>query len=277
MPTPSSWTNALFQAINFVGNRIPKGLQRRLSDAPGTLSLLERLGGRRRARAVSPEGMILIYSPLFHANLFRNGALDTYEPDLRHALNATVRAGMVAYDIGANVGAYTLLMAHLVGPRGRVYAFEPDPLNYSFLSETVAANSLPHVTALDYAIAESTGTARFDRRGGAFSGRLSADGARYSRTRNTLMVNTASLDDLIAAGQLPPPNVVKIDVEGNETLVIRGMRHTLSNYRPILACEIHTSLGVSAAEVEAELRLAQYEWKDVGIRQRERQILAMPC
>lgn len=271
-----SWRNSLLQAVNFVGNALPKGLQRRLSDAPGMLALLERLGGQRRAQATSPEGTTLVYSPLFHAHLFSNGTLETYEPELRNALSATVRTGMVAYDIGANVGAFTLQLAHLVGPGGHVFAFEPDPLNYSFLKETVTANLLSQVTVVNYAIADATGAAQFDRRGGGFSGRLSTNDARYTRTRNAIMVHSASLDDLIAAGQILPPNVVKIDVEGNEALVLRGMRHTLSAYKPIVACEIHTSLGDRSTEVEAELSLARYQWKDLGTSGRERQILARP-
>jgi FkbM family methyltransferase len=262
--------------INRLGNALPKWLQRSLSDSRITLPLLERIGREQRAQATSPEATTLVYSPLFHEYLFRDGGLETYEPQLRNAFAAVGRPGMVAYDIGANVGTFTLQLAQLVGPTGHVYSFEPDPSNFAFLQDTVRTNNLSHVTPINSAIAAESGRATFDRRGGAFSGRLVAGNTTYHRTQNTISVLVASIDDLVRGGNIRPPDIVKIDVEGNEALVLRGMRHTLLANRPVVACEIHTYLGDAAAEVEAELRRAGYQWRELGTARRERQILATP-
>jgi FkbM family methyltransferase len=260
--------------LNRLGNAMPKGIQRRIADTPGVLNFFRRLTRNRRVSVRTPEGYTLIYNPLFHALLNRDGGLAGYEPELRASLASIVRPGMVAYDIGANVGAFTLQLAYLVGESGKVIAFEPDPANFDCLVASLDKSGLHWVTPMRCAIAEASGTARFDQRGGAFSGRLVTANAAYAPTNNIMDVTTWSVDDLVRSSTLPAPDVVKLDVEGNEALVIRGMRQVMTQYSPILFCELHSHLGDSVSSVEALLKEFGYAWHDLGTTSRERQIVA---
>ena len=152
---------------------------------------------------------------------------------MQEALRRHVAPGDVVYDVGANVGFFSLLAAHL---GARVQAFEPLP-------ETAAARAGPPSSTA------STYRARGRRR--ARSGRAtpscSVDEGSRGRTSPTvaatrgpsaqLDVRTVALDDLRAT--LPPPALVKVDVEGSEVDVLRGMAALLHDARPMLVVELH--------------------------------------
>ena len=72
----------------------------------------------------------------------RRYALGTYEPEVTALILSMLKNGKTALDIGANIGYFTLLMAHLVGLKGRVIAFEPFPLVYNLLQENLCLNNL---------------------------------------------------------------------------------------------------------------------------------------
>ncbi len=120
----------------------------------------------------------------------------------------------MVYDIGANVGFYTLLASALAGPRGRVVAFEPLPRNLEFLRAHVAMNGMTNVVIRSVALADHPGTRPFDDTPGPSEAHLAA--------RGSLTVECATLDALVAKGEIPPPDVIKMDVEGAELLVLRG-------------------------------------------------------
>src|ERR1700722_172759 len=82
------------------------------------------------------------------------------EPEVQRALQDFVEPGQVVYDVGANIGFFTLLLARLVGPRGRVFAFEPMPENAAALRHIVALNGLDNVTVVEKAMSSESGTAQ---------------------------------------------------------------------------------------------------------------------
>src|ERR1035441_6724268 len=73
---------------------------------------------------------------------------DQYEPETKALLGSLIRPGMTVFDIGAHVGHYTLLAARIVGPTGRVYAFEPEPENFALLKRNVELNGYKNVTCV---------------------------------------------------------------------------------------------------------------------------------
>jgi len=238
----------ILKFLNRIARGLPRQVLRMIADCPGILWITEHLAANRSLEVESPEGYKLLLNPLFHASLSARSLYD-YEPDLRRAINKLTKPEMVAYDIGANVGIFTLLFARIVGPRGVVYAFEPEPNNWQYLKRSVSLNQLDHVLVNTRAIGDCTGTAVFDRRGGAFSGRLLGTDPKYRRSMNLLNIPTAAIDDLIKREGLKPPDIVKIDVEGNELMVLKGMAYTLATHRPVILCETHTHLGESAQGV----------------------------
>lgn len=148
--------------------------------------------------------------------------LGTYEHEQTDLIRRHVKPGMVAYDIGANAGYYTLLLSRLVGPSGRVYAFEPLPENLVNLTHHVSINGLANCKIVAAAVSDRTGMAGFRIAGSNSMGSLAEGDAQQLR------VPTISLDDLAANLGVPPPDFVKMDVEGAEGLVLSGASRLLA-------------------------------------------------
>lgn len=156
----------------------------------------------------------------------------TYEPRQCEAFQRLVRPGDVVFDVGAHVGFYTVLSSSLAGPGGRVYAFEPLPANLRYLRRHCALNRCTNVTIIEACIGDRAGTARFDDSHGTGVGHLAPGG--------TLEVQVRSLDELIASGEAPVPDVIKVDVEGAERLVLAGAESTLRQHHPVLILSVHS-------------------------------------
>ena len=147
-------------------------------------------------------------------------------------MRGEVRRGGVFYDIGANIGFYSLIASSIVGPTGRVLAFEPGNFNLPFLRENAA--QVGNVEVCDFAIGKSDGSMTFDRRGGAMSGRLLSDTVQAV---DPTAVKVRSIDSLVSAG-FPQPDVLKIDIEGGEIDALEGAVATLRR-RPVILLELH--------------------------------------
>lgn len=158
--------------------------------------------------------------------------LGTYERRKQRALIMHLEREMIAYDIGANAGFYSLLMARRVGTNGRVYAFEPDPANLNFLRRHLELNGVSNVGVRVEAVADFTGEARFATDRSGYQGRLDSTGA--------LRVPVVTLDRLLAVRQIEPADLVKIDVEGAELGVLRGAEKFLKRFRPVVFLATHS-------------------------------------
>lgn len=160
--------------------------------------------------------------------------LGSYERDKQELFLKTIKPGDRVYDIGANVGFYTLLAAQQAGSSGRVCAFEPFPRNLHYLREHVRMNDLKNVDVFDAAVSDRGGTARFQEGPGTSMGKIAdrpGDGS--------IEVRVVALDELASEGRIPPPTIVKIDVEGAEYGVLRGAETLLRNHRPVIFLATH--------------------------------------
>jgi FkbM family methyltransferase len=157
--------------------------------------------------------------------------LGTYECEKQHVLTRAVKAGAVFYDIGGHAGFFAMLASVLVGPRGHVVVFEPFPVNIHFLKEHVRINRCGNVRIIEAAVAERAGVQFFEKAKDTYTGCLSSGGA--------IKVNVVSLDDLVMAGEIKPPDYLKIDVEGAEFLVLSGARQILSKHHPMIFLSTH--------------------------------------
>lgn len=155
-----------------------------------------------------------------------------YDAESVQRMIETLSEGDVVYDIGAHIGYYTLAAARHVGSSGMVYAFEPLVLNQRFLAGHIQANALPNVRLIGACVGAVSGTARFDRGQGSGRGRLSDRGA--------LPVKVVTLDDLLQAGDIRPPKLLKIDVEGAEYDVLQGAGDLLQRHRPSIMVSVHS-------------------------------------
>jgi FkbM family methyltransferase len=150
----------------------------------------------------------------------------------------------VLYDVGAHIGLVTCVWAK---QGGRAIAFEPNPVNVDILQRVVELNGLPHVAVRRVALADSEGSAKFvvnqSSAGTASAGYLAGVGgdvAGLSRSNeNAFSVDVTSIDRLLERGEVPPPTVIKIDVEGAECAVVRGALAAIRTHRPTLIIEVH--------------------------------------
>lgn len=236
---------------------IPKSMRRALADTRFFHAILHRTVGNRFRFLTTAEGQQMAIHPIYHGQLLTLKSLVDYEPLEREVIGRLCRPGMTAYDVGANVGMFTCYMSHLVGKAGHVIAFEPESNNFNCLEVTIRHNGLSNVQLEKKAVGKATELAQFDRRGGAFSGRLATPG-KCRMTANQSTVEVVSLDDLVKLGT-PPPDLVKIDVEGNEVMVLEGMQSILQTHRPTVLCEIHTHLGDPSQAVIEILSRFDYE------------------
>lgn len=162
--------------------------------------------------------------------------LGIYESAKLRQICEHVRPGGVFYDIGAQAGYHALLAARLVGPEGRVYAFEPLPRNLEYLSRHLTVNGISNVEIVRAAVSSEGGECAFDPGPGFMAGHLSAAG--------TLRVPAVSMDSWIWSAQHPlPPSVLKIDVDGAELKVLQGAVRTIRQARPAILLDTHDFLG----------------------------------
>ncbi len=237
-------SNLFNTIINRIGNMLPKKIQRYIADSPGILKCFEKLSKNNSMEFITPEGDVLVMNSLFHYSMIQSGNLSDYEPEVRNAIVKLTKPGMVAYDVGANIGVFSFLFASIVGENGIVYSFEPEENNYSCFEKSLEKYNKKNIVLNKTAVGKSIGTAKFDRLGGAFSGRIIADGS-YAVTKNIKKVETINIDYLVQKKEYRIPDIIKIDVEGNENLVLQGMTNVLKEYSPIIICELHGHLGDS--------------------------------
>lgn len=157
--------------------------------------------------------------------------LGSYEYDKQNALRRFLKAGDIVYDIGANVGFYTLFASVLIGESGHVFSFEPLPENLRDLKRHLELNRVRNCTVIDAAVSSSDGEAAFD---------LSVDHCTgHLATTGTLHVRTLTLDRLIQEAGVRPPNLMKIDIEGAEYECLQGAAEVIQTFRPVIFLATH--------------------------------------
>ena len=145
-----------------------------------------------------------------------------------------VPKGSVVYDVGAQVGWYTLLASDLVGPEGRVVAFEPLPSVLRYLKSNVKINRCANVQIVEAAASDQDGTAEFFAKEDGSLGSLSPI---YGP--NKIMVRTVKIDSLVKNEIIPAPDFIKMDVERGEVAALKGAESTLVERAPMLFLETH--------------------------------------
>jgi FkbM family methyltransferase len=161
------------------------------------------------------------------------------ERSVQEAIAKHVRPGMTFYDLGANIGFFSLLAAKLVGPTGKVVSFEADPEIAARLRKNVTRNNFLWVTVEQNAVWSEPSAVTFSRVDSAASpdrgqGHVSQGDARAG----SITVEAISLDAYTSKHS--PPQFIKCDVEGEEIEVFRGARCLLAEERPAIICELHS-------------------------------------
>lgn len=234
--------SALEAAGAAVARLLPEGAARR-----GLRSLYHAaLGGRRGITATLPGGETVRVLPEFRYM--------GWNPDEYAAFRAASAPGGIALDVGANVGAYALLLGGWMRPGGRVYAFEPSAAAFGGLAKHVALNGLADVVhPVRSAVSDRAGRAALAAEGHHGTSRLA-----LAQGEGTETVETVTIDQFCAREQIVP-TLIKIDVEGWELEALRGARETIARGGRGLALfvEMHPTAwrerGISADQMRAEL------------------------
>jgi FkbM family methyltransferase len=219
---------------------------------PGYWALVSRLSSKSGVAMSLPDG--------HHYRL--DGHLyawqpETYETEVMAVLLPAISPDTIVYDIGAHVGLVTLMAAHRVdGGVGHVYAFEPSPGNFVTLTRHLEWNACHgHATAVQALVGDRCQVdVPFWYRAGEFTANSLAYRADEDHCAHLRML---TIDDFVARGEGPAPQVMKVDVEGFEHAVLRGARRVLADFSPTIVCALHPQplalLGTSADAVIADM------------------------
>ncbi len=168
--------------------------------------------------------------------------LGRHEVEVQEILKRLAKPGRIFYDLGAHLGVFSLAFAKSTGSQGEVFAFEPDPENALRVKEHINRNNFTDRVKPVEAAVWSCPTAKIPFKQGAVRrtyGGVCTDGITpVLADGETVMVPAISLDSFIQEGH-PPPDILKIDVEGGECEVLKGGEKLFSASKPILICEVH--------------------------------------
>jgi FkbM family methyltransferase len=149
-----------------------------------------------------------------------------------------LRAGMTFYDVGANIGIFSMMAARIVGPSGQVVAFEADPEIAERLREHARRNLFSWVNVEQKAAWHESGTVMFERVDASVSPDRGVGHVVDSTNEHVVSLDAIALDD--CSPKYRAPDFIKCDVEGAEGEVLRGARTLLEKQRPRVLCEIHS-------------------------------------
>ncbi len=165
--------------------------------------------------------------------------LGYHEPVIQKLLADFLKPGKVYYDVGANVGFFSMIAARIVGDSGKVICFEPMPDNADRIDHNAKLNGFSNVLVRRECAGDENTTATFLTSHEPTWGRLSSVGKAPDKPSGETTVRVQRMDDARSADSLPPPDLMKIDVEGAEVAVLEGAIETLKKHRPLIAMELH--------------------------------------
>jgi FkbM family methyltransferase len=197
----------------------------------------------------TPRGRLKL-SAASRLERWRGRTLLTKEPGTVAWIRRSVQPGDIFYDVGANVGVYTLLAALQVGQGGRVIAFEPHIVNCARLLHNIALNSLQNVvTVICAGLHDSDSWLPFGY--SSLEPASSNSQLGHNSLGATSLISPVvtelklgmTIDHLVATGAIPPPTYVKVDVDGNEPQIVRGMTHVLCSSQSPKEVQVEVNEG----------------------------------
>ena len=212
--------------------------------------------GKRPAWIRVAGGFEMFIDPL--DELDREFYLGTFEPAMRELITRTVCDGDTCIDIGAQKGYVSLTLAKAVGSRGRVLAFEPDKRAAAKLIENINRADQTVIEVFDNALGEQKGSCTFVlSKVLGWSSRFPNELAKTA-VEETVEVRVNSLDEMVACNEVQIDakklSFIKLDAEGSEPLILKGMKGLLSEARPVLFMEVNYDSLAAAGSSPQDLQ-----------------------
>lgn len=225
-----------------------------------------------RRRFSAQYGNAPIYVSTAGGLKFFAHSVEHADPVLIATAAALVRPGDTVWDIGANIGCFTVAAAVLTGASGAVFAFEPDTSLVALLRRTAseqAAETAP-ITVVPAAVAGSTGLRTFQvaERARAANALEGYGGSQMGGVRERQTILSMSVDDCLA--WTAAPNVVKIDVEGAERELLTPGCRLLTEIRPAIACEVSAENVDAVTDALVQAHYALYDAEALPLRETAR-------
>lgn len=203
-----------------------------------------------------------MYIDLFEAPIAFDRAFGVYEYWTTRLFRNIVKEGMTIVDIGAHQGTYSVLFASLMNDKGRVFAFEPDPANYSWIMKNVQANSYQCIETYPLALSDNDGEATFHVAGGM--GSLYPNAGAKALSKGTITVRTRKLDNFLQEKNISDVDIIKMDVEGADLMVLKGAEETLRSMELSLLMDVDVYLNSERKELFDLLKSCGFEIYRIG-------------
>ena len=154
----------------------------------------------------------------------------TYEELESKIMEEKIEMGNIVVDVGANIGLHTLNMARIVGNTGQVFAFEPDPSNFEILKKNVKINNYRNIILEQKAVGDKHGRTTLYQSDHPGKHRIFP---QTEQAKGQVQVELTNLDNYFDFDMIDKINFIKIDVEGLEFSVLKGMKNILKNSKKI--------------------------------------------
>jgi FkbM family methyltransferase len=234
----------ILAAASWAASVLPASIKKLLYNSPFLSRLI-----RRSLNAAAPQGLSEVTIAAGAAKGLRiildlqsekDYWLGTYESDLQTAARKLIQSGDVVYDVGANVGYISLVIAQLSGKSGKVFAFEALPVNVDRLRENVLINALEsRITVTHAAVIDTVQPVTFLTHPSGAMGKALGSAGRDEQYNDRITVPGLALDAFVYDENHPAPDIIKMDIEGGEGSALAGMPRLLEEKRPILLIELH--------------------------------------
>jgi len=197
-----------------------------ISKMPFVLSINRRIRRNTTPKIVNVLGHKMYLDDLDTLHLAINGVWEPLETNL---VKNTIKEGDVVLNIGANIGYYTLLAARLVGPKGKVYAFEPDKTNFEIIKKNIRINNYENIIPVNKAVLNKTGKAKLylsTENKGSHRIYQAGDSRKY------VEIDVVSIDDFFKNKE-DKVDFILMDIEGSEAKAFEGMKKVLRKNKKV--------------------------------------------
>ena len=167
---------------------------------------------------------------------------NTHEPLNTELLTQNLKKGMVCFDVGANIGYYTLLESKMVGDEGKVIAIEPSPINFKQLQKNIQNEKAKNVELYQIAGGDQNGTIKFLLDPHSNLSRIISNEEKVREKGEIVDVPMKKLDSFLEASTIKTLDFIRMDVEGYEFNILEGMRNSIKKFRPAIQMEVHTRI-----------------------------------